>query len=257
MPKPPRDEHGSALNKDGTVHASTGTAPYTKTYNIPPVDMPDLVKKGIAPEQFPNWDREDPESNWYLRARKLTFERKAILLAKLESVGVMTIAARWAGVTCQTVRAHRKEDLEFDEACTEAENMYHALTAASITHQARAGQMDERWDKEGNLLSRRVSFETPIRIKMLDRADPSYNSVSRQEVAVVGGAVVVPAPTDLSVESWDDVVRRHTGTPQMAQSVPSIDSGPAALSEGRVVKRTVVETDGTPVDADPDAPASE
>lgn len=209
--------------------------------------MPDLVEKGIAPALSPNWDRNDPASNWYLGARKLNDERRAIFLAKLEEHGRIGIACRWAGVNRSTVNDHRKMDPDFDAACKEAEYMYHEMCAAGILQQARMGQIDERYDKEGNLLSRRVSYETRLREMIVKRADPSYNDVSKQEVSVVGGAVIVPAPVD-GVETWDDVVRRMSGQTvggELANEPGNV--GPKALSEGRVVKRTVVETLGTEV----------
>jgi len=131
-------------------------------------------------------------------------------LTALEQYGIQAVAARWAGVSVLTIRAHRKEDPLFDEACREAENYYHALTAASILQQARMGQIDERYDKEGNLLSRRVTYEQQLRIRMVERALPEYRAVEKQELTVTGGAVVVPAPVE-GTETWDDVVKKYTG----------------------------------------------
>jgi hypothetical protein len=212
--KLPRDpETDLALNQDGSLRASSGSGTVQQIAVrkiIPPTDMPDLVAKGIAPALTPNWDRNDPESNWYLGARKLTEERRDIFLTKLEQHGRVKLAARWAGVDYTTILRHRKADPDFDTACREAEDMYHEMCASSILNQARVGQVDERWDKEGNLLSRRVSYEQQLRMMIVKRADPSYNDVSKQEVSVVGGAVIVPAPVD-GVETWDDVVRRMSG----------------------------------------------
>jgi len=240
-----KDEHGHALRRDGSYRESTGSGPNIKLSTpIGPIDMPDLVRRGLVVEAKPNWDPTDPESNWACIGsyRKFTPERRAIFLSKLEETGRTLLSARFAGVNKTTIFEHRKADPAFDEACKLAEDMYHEMCAASITAQARAGMIDERWDKEGNLLSRRVSYETRLREKLLDRADPSYRDTSRQEVAVVGGAVVVPAPTD-SVETWDQVVARHTGSPVAGSagagthSLISPDVGPKALDEGRVIKR--------------------
>lgn len=198
--------------------------------------MADLVEKGIAPSLIPNWDRDDPNSNWYCSYRKFTPERKEAFLSKLEQHGRITLAARWAGVTADCIRVHRKSDPDFDAACKEALDMYHEMCVASITHQARVGQVDERWDSDGNLLSRRVTYEQQLRLAILKRGDPSYNDVSRQEVAVVGGAVVVPAPID-SAESWDDVVKKYTSGSSgvgMAGASGQIESA----------DKPVLETDG-------------
>jgi hypothetical protein len=217
---------------------------------IPPADMAELVKLGIAPCEIPNWDKNDPDSAYNLRYRKFSPERKIMFLTKLEQHGRTLLACRFAGISHQTVLEHRKADPEFEQAVKDAEAMYHEMCVASILHQARVGQIDERWDKEGHLISRRVSYETKLREMIVKRADSSYNDVSRQEVAVVGGAVVVPAPVD-SVDSWDAIVARHTGSP--AASPGTLSEGPVepgkALSEGRVVKRRIVETSGVEADS--------
>lgn len=238
-------ETGLSVTKDGTLHKSSGTGPIKKTKIIPPVDMASLVEKGIAPTLYPNWDPNDPESNWHLSFRKFTPERKETYLCVLEQQGIAVVAARWAGVSTATVMRHRKEDPLFDEACSEAENYYHAMCGASILNQARVGQIDERYNNDGRLISRRVSYETRIREIMLKRAFPDYNDIQKQELSVIGGAVVVPAPID-SVESWDDVVKRHTGGGNVSNS-PQVD-GQSAMAEGRVVKRNVLETSGESVE---------
>jgi hypothetical protein len=229
-PQPRDPVTGVTVNKNGSPHASSGAGPLQKTKIIPPVDMAALVEKGISPTLYTNWDPNDPDSNWHLSFRKFTPERKEVYLSVLEQQGVIAIAARWAGVSTQTVLRHRKEDPLFDAACNEAEGYYHAMCGASILSQARVGQIDERYNNDGKLISRRVSYETRIREIMLKRAFPDYNEVSKQEVSVVGGAVVVPAPID-SVESWDDVVRRHTGGGQS----PALESGGTIDTDGSEV----------------------
>lgn len=213
---------------------------------IPPADMQYLVDNGLAPSKLPNWNRDDPDSLWYVGYRKFTPERKEAFLSKLSTTGRIGLSCWFAGIDHSTVCRHRNEDPEFDAACKLACDIYQESVAATITHQARAGQIDERYDKEGNLLSRRVTYEQQLRLRLLQRADPSYTDVSKQEVSVIGGAVVVPAPID-NVESWDDVVRRHTGGTAVSNSPLAGANEPAgerALAEGRVVKRIVLDTSG-------------
>jgi hypothetical protein len=222
----------------------------------PPAEMQYMVDNGLAPSQLPNWDKEDPESLWYINYRKFTPERREIYLTKLAQTGRVIQSCLWAGISKKTVQRHREADPEFDSACQMAYDLYHENVVTRLTHQALEGQLDIRKDKEGNVISKRVSYEQQLRIRLLQRADPDYRDASRQEVSVVGGAVVVPAPID-SVESWDDVVRRHTTGGQSAGAGSAVGQGPAlegsgpagerALSEGRVVKRAVIETDGDEV----------
>lgn len=243
-------ETGLPLTKAGNLVESTGSGALQKIKLHRPAELEYMVENGLAPTAIPNWDRDDAESLWYVNYRKFTPERREMYLIKLAQTGRVGQSAMWAGIHQKTVARAREQDPEFDEACKYAYEMYHESVVTRLTYQALTGQVDERRDKEGNVISRRVSYEQQLRIRLLQRADPSYQDSSKQEVSVVGGAVVVPAPID-SVESWDDVVKRHTGGGVSASAVgqgPALESsGPAgerALSEGRVVKRSVVETSG-------------
>lgn len=235
------------FRKDGEAHEGHGlgpTIPYDQqplptaiqvmAKNARPLDLADAYKRGLIDQSDVNWDPKDPNSNWRTVGgyRKLTPERKGKFLEVLELTGRIGLAARAAGVAQNTVRDHRKADPLFNEACTEAEQMYHEVTAGLILAQARQGMKDIRYDKEGNLLCERTTYETQIRKLMLERADESYRMTQKQQLEVTGGAVVVPAPEG-SVESWEDVVKRHTG----AVSRDLAADGTAALTEGRVVRR--------------------
>jgi hypothetical protein len=251
-------ETGLPLTKAGNLSESSGCGALQKIKLHPPAEMEYMVENGLAPSALPNWNREDPESLWYVGYRKFSPERREIYLTKLAQTGRVQQACLWAGVSKGTVLKHREQDPDFDTACKLAYDLYHENVVTRLTHQALEGQIDIRKDKEGNVISKRVSYEQQLRIRLLQRADPDYRDASRQEVSVVGGAVVVPAPID-SVESWDDVVKRHTGSPvassvaagtQSERGLPSEQvsaDGSKALLEGRVVKRTVVDTSGESV----------
>ena len=235
------DQKTPSVKADGEYRASTGGA--LKTLEVPghrtarPIDLPDAINRGLLPETGLSALSERDDEGKPVLYRKFSPERREAFLLHLAETGRIKLSAFRVGVMTKTIEQHRKKDPDFDELCNEAQNLYHETTAALITSQARAGMTDERFDKEGNLLSRRVSYETQIRLAMLKRADPSYIEVKKEEVAITGGAVIVPAPTD-SVESWDDVVRRYSGqTIDTSGSEVSADVGVKALEEGRVVKR--------------------
>jgi hypothetical protein len=223
-------ETGLPLTKEGKLIETSGNGPDLKIKLIPPAGQQYMVDNGLAPSQLPNWDREDPESLWYVGYRKFSPERRELFLSKLATTGRALLSATLAGVSHDTVTRHREQDPDFDAACKLANHMYHESVVARLTSQALVGQVDERYDKEGKLLSRRTSYEQQLRIRMLQRADSSYQDASKQEVSVVGGAVVVPAPID-SVESWDDVVRRHTGGGQS----PALEAGGSIDTDGTEV----------------------
>lgn len=228
---------GLSVRQDGNFIESSGTGPNFKLKIIPPADMEKLVELGIAPSLIPNWDRDDPNSNWFCSYRKFTPELKQRFLTMLQLHGRTGLAANHAGVNSETIRQHRKKDPDFDTACREALDLYHETTVAAITHQARAGMYDRKWDKEGNLISERWSTEQRLREILLKRGDSSYQEVNKQEVSVVGGAVVVPAPID-SVESWEDVVKRYAGgngssaVGNSPESVASIETSGVEAPDG-------------------------
>lgn len=240
-------ETGFPLTKDGRLNEGTGSG-HSRLKVIPPADMQRLVENGIAPYEVPNWDRADVNSNWYVGYRKFSPERKAIFLTKLEQTGRIRLSAHWAGIDYNTVNKHRKKDPDFDHACKTAEDLYHEMVAASITHQARVGQVEEKWDKEGRLISRRVSYETRLRELLLKRADPSYNEVRKEEISVTSGVVVVPPPID-GVESWEDTVRKYT-----SMSVDGGGVGKGALTDG---ESQTIDTEGDEIRPLPDLPTGD
>jgi hypothetical protein len=86
--------------------------------------------------------------------------------------------------------------------------------------------------KNGELVHERISYETPIRKILLERADESYRLAAKSEVSVQSGVVAIPMPLD-GTESWDQVVARTLGG-GASSSVPGGDS------------ETTIDTDGTP-----------
>lgn len=243
-----------SVRKDGVVHESSGAGPIIKPNPYrPPVDLQDAIARGLIPENGISWNKDDPNGVPAMGYRKLTPERKEVFLRALAENGRVLLACMMAGVVPKTIEQHRAADREFDAQCKLAADMYHEMTVGMITAQARAGHKDIKYDKEGNIISERTVYETQIRLALLKRGDSSYNDVSKQQVEVTGGAVVVPAPTD-SVESWDSVVARYTGSASVGTSGgndgPDPGAGAKALAEGRVIKRTVVETDGEQSPAD-------
>jgi hypothetical protein len=231
------------LTKDGMIRASPGTG-IPKEYKVmkyTPLDSEELERRGIVPEGGLRWDDEYLKT---IRYRKFGPEQRAVFLEKLAETGRIKIAAIHAGVLPSCVERHRKEDPSLEEETQLALTMYHEQTVALIAAQARAGMHDIRYDKEGKVVARRVSYEQQLRIRLLERADSDYKQVQKSEVSVTGGTAVIPAPID-SLESWDDIVRKHVGGGTEARALPNPESGPAALGDGRVVRRPV---SGEPID---------
>jgi hypothetical protein len=88
--------------------------------------------------------------------------------------------------------------------------MWRSNTENRIVNEALEGQLEEKWDKEGNLLSRRKVVHPRLLEIILKRVNKDYIETQKSEVAVTGGAVIVPAPVD-SVDSWEATVAKYTG----------------------------------------------
>lgn len=214
-PKNPNNPNNlPAINKDGTIHAGSGIGPVRTTAPNRPwlEDLKEASERGLLPEKGLSFDTSDENSLANVGYRKFSPERKQLYLETLAKTGRSKLAALVAGVTPTCVLDHASKDPDFAQQREIAADIYHEVTAAMILAQAREGMKDIRYDKEGRITSMRTSYETRIREKMINRADPTYIETQKSEVAVTGGAVVVPAPID-SVDTWEATVAKYTGQP--------------------------------------------
>lgn len=239
--KPNNNRDLPAVNKDGTIHASNGIGPIKYTPRRPPLDLEEAKKRGLVPESELSYDQNDPNSLANIGYRKFGPDEQQTYLELLAKHGRHKLAAMCAKVTPGAVSAYAEKDPVFKQLRQEAFDLYHEMTAAIILAQARDGMKDIRYDKDGRVTSVRTSYETQIRKMMVTRADPTYTETQKSEVAVTGGAVIVPAPVE-NVESWDAIVSRYTGkngteqansTEQILDTigVPSPQLGPGAEPE--------------------------
>lgn len=142
--------------------------------------------------------------------RKFTPDRVEKFLTRLSEHGVMKLACAQVGISSKCINDHRKSDPEFNEQVLQAIEIYEGMVEATITTQAIGGAVDEKFDKEGNCISRRVTYEQQLRAIILKKVNKDYNLVEKQQIGVVGGIVAIPAPQE-STESWDDIVRKYVG----------------------------------------------
>lgn len=207
---PKKNRNLPHIKKDGTVHASGGFGPVKYTPVKAPLDLEEAKNRGLVPESGLNFDPDDPTSLATMGYRKFGPEQQRTYLEHLSKTGRHKLAAMLAGVTPDCVSRHVKANPEFAKLRENTLDLYHEMTSALILAQAREGMKDIKYDKEGNITSIRTSYETQIRKLMLTRADPTYQETQKSEVAVTGGAVIVPAPVE-SVDSWEATVAKYTG----------------------------------------------
>jgi hypothetical protein len=235
------------IRADGLPHASSGPGP--RPNSLKALDrrevsahlLPSRPLEGADPSaellakmrRKPSFDPADPSSMFYDSGRKLTAEKKVEYLQHLAEYGRVGLAAHYVGVTDTTVGQHRQKDPLFNELCDVAYKCYQDSVVGLITQQALMGITEYRWDKEGNILSVRRTFETRLRELILKHADSAYNETQKQEVTVQGGTVFVPPPAE-NVSDW----------PRMVAAMADGGSMPA-LGAGVTVETTGVPSVGT------------
>lgn len=119
-------------------------------------------------------------------------------------------AALVAGVTPQSVQECARTDPDFAAAQKLAWEIWRSDTEERIVTEALNGTFDRKWDKEGTLISERKVQHPRLLELILKRINKEYVETQKSEVAVSGGAVIVPAPVD-SVDSWEATVAKFTG----------------------------------------------
>lgn len=215
--KPPKISSSTGIVRvPGTAH---------NMRRVKPFNQDDAVARGLMPEGGFDWSQpkisengeEEISENSVIAAvrnfRKFTPDRVEKFLTHLSEHGVLKLACLQAGLSPTTIINYRKENPEFNEQVLIAIDTYDALVEAQITAQALSGMEDIKYDRDGNVISRRVTYEQQIRLAMLKKANKDYVSVEKQQVGVVGGIVAIPAPQE-STESWDDIVRKYVGDGQ-------------------------------------------
>ena len=135
-----------------------------------------------------------------LKKVKITDELKEAYCDRLSIHGKKTIAAIEVGLHYNTVREHAKIDPGFQEAIAEALALRSQRIVDRLEDDALEGTVNLGYDKDGNLISEKTVFETPLRMAMLKRHDPEY--VDRKEIEHThrGGVLVVPGR--LTMDSW-------------------------------------------------------
>lgn len=147
-----------------------------------------------------------------LKKVKITDELKDAYCDRLLVHGKKTIAAIEVGLHYNTVREHAKIDPGFQEAIAEALAARSQRIVDGLEESALNGEVSLGYDKEGNLISEKVVFETPLRMAMLKRHDPEY--VDRKEIEHThrGGVLVVPGR--LTMESWRELFEKKNDPTQ-------------------------------------------
>jgi len=131
------------------------------------------------------------------------FDRQAKVkyLMFLSRFGLRTKAAAYAGVSAQTVVNARKEDPRFDEAVTEAVQIYNEELEMAALRRAVDG-WEEPVYQRGDLVGTVHKYSDRL-LEMMLRANnrEKFGDQIRQDINVNSGVLLVP--TALTQEQWE------------------------------------------------------
>lgn len=156
---------------------------------------------GHIPQQY-----QDADGKWRVRLiasrRKFTDHQQHIYLRAIADHGLKGHAAKMAGVSSMTVNKYLKEDPDFAEAFTSAQEEYQAKVIAHHQDLIFNGTEKRTYDRNGNLVSEEVQY--PIRLIEMEikKVDSDYREKRELDVNVSGGVLVAPATLG-SIEDWE------------------------------------------------------
>lgn len=179
MAKPPRDEHGQAIRKDGKPYASS-----TGSF-FPEVDM----------------------TNWRVKLRcpnrvKFDDEKKMIYLENLLQNGKKMLAAQAADIDSTTVTEHYKNDPEFAKLVDEVQELYAQSIVNKIEQEAKDGYDEPVINKEGDIVGYRRKWETRLRELLIKRHDPMYKDRQEIDMNHKGGSGVLVVPAGVTMDEF-------------------------------------------------------
>jgi len=148
---------------------------------------------------------EADQSNWRtkLMTSRIKFDdpQKQIYLNALATHGMKGRSAEAAGVSAQLVRDHLENDPEFQEGYASALETYRDRVVEHATNLALDGIEVIKYNKDGDIVERRMDY--PIRLIELElkRVDPAFREKQTIDVNQSGGGVLV-APAEMTPEEW-------------------------------------------------------
>jgi hypothetical protein len=203
-------------------------SPRKKYPNVTEADFEWAREHGILPAEPVSFQKGRQNSFADMKVRKFDEEMQGKYLDALMRTGVCDSACQLVGIHPRTVQKHAAEDPVFKADRDMAYRLFKSNAEAMLTHQFMMGQKEQRRDKDGNIVFEKTTYEQQARILLLKYFNPAYIETQKSEVAVTGGAVIVPPPTD--VEDWQATVAKWTGQPinTTGTEVKPPELGPAA-----------------------------
>lgn len=172
------------------------------------------LRKDGKPRRSPSGTRRPKvdDNGWRTRlqrAHRCKFDdaAKERYLKAMVDEGRQWYACDAAGVSKSTVERHLQRDPEFADAVEAAVAEHQSKRLKKIEHQGLDGHLQVKKDAEGNVVEERRVYETPIRVKMLEKYDKEYRQKSELEVTGKTGVVVIPGVVGLA--DWSKLVEQH------------------------------------------------
>tara|TARA_R110000796_G_scaffold41179_2_gene101966 strand:+ start:15326 stop:15829 length:504 start_codon:yes stop_codon:yes gene_type:complete len=124
--------------------------------------------------------------------RLFTQERRDKYLAALEQDGEHTFARIEVGITAQTIRQHRAKDVEFDQACEDAQQRYRKRFVDELVRRGVDG-VEKPVFHEGMIVGHVTEYSDRLLLEHLKVVDKRYRNQLDLEV----GAHITTAALNL------------------------------------------------------------
>lgn len=118
--------------------------------------------------------------------------RKRKFLAALRLTGILGIAAGTVGVTRETVRTHRKDDKDFDQAVLDALEDYADSVEKELQRRAVEGVEKPVFYQGVRCDNGQVrEYSDPLLLAAIKRRRPEYREHSAVDLNVSGGVLII------------------------------------------------------------------
>lgn len=177
--------------------------------NALPVPEPQTVilprRKGSRVGLIRRADPNSPDGwRYVVGMQKHVFDddAKQVFLEEYVKWGRMGEAAAACGFTPKTIRSAMESDPDFGEAVLIAEEAYKDKLIRHHQNLIFNGQVKETYDRNGNLVSREVTYPTRLIELELKKHDPGYREKTEQTINVKRGVMIAPAEMN-SIDDWE------------------------------------------------------
>ena len=127
---------------------------------------------------------------------------KGKFLLFINEHGKKTLAARQCGISYPTYKDHLDNDPNFAEWVEIALEDRANRIVKQLESEALAGHEEEVYNKDGDVVGKRIKYETQLRVLLLKRFDSEYKDRQEIDMNLQGSGGVLVAPAAMTPDEW-------------------------------------------------------